>query len=1014
MTRARDPDHVGRARNGAVELHYEVYGSGEPSILLLPSWQVVHSRAWKAQIPFLSRHYRVVTFDARGNGHSDRPQGPQNYTFNHLVADAWAVMDASKTTRAVAMGCSTGAHLAALMAADRPGRIAGAVLIAPSSPFGPNHEYRRVDFEERLETYEGWRRYNTHYVGEEFRGFAEWFDGCCFNEPHSTKQVEDMVGWTLETTPGIIVDTMRAPDDGGGDEDTYRRIRCPMLFLHGEKDLLQPVAKTRHLAALCEGRVRVLPGSGHVPQGRIPAKVNLILKEFVDQIAGADRKVGVETPPPKAASNEEAVMTRARYPDREGIATNAGVELHYEVYGEGETTILLLPTWAIVHSRKWKGQIATLARHHRVVLFDGRGNGKSGRPRGPEHYTYEHLVGDALAVMDATHTERAIVIGNSLGGGVAPLLAHRSPERVRALILIGPSAPIGPQGVKWRYDEFLTERENFERYDKWNATYWKRHFQDFSREFMSSCFSEPHSTKQIEDAVGWSLETTPEILIDTERGFSIGGGPGEEVFRQITCPVLFIHGLADEVEPIERSRILADLCDGELVELDGSGHIPEGRIPAKVNLLIMDFIAKATGAAATPPPRARPTRPHSRRALYLSSPIGLGHGRRDLAIARELRLRHPDLEVDWLAQHPVTALLAAAGERIHPASGLLANESAHLEAEADGHDLHVFEAFRRMDEILIANFMLFQEIIEDDRYDLILADEAWDVDHFWHEHPELKRAPLVWFTDFVGFLPMPEKGERDSFLTADYNSEMIEHVEKSPNLRDLAIFVGGPEDCLSRTMGEGLPGIREWTERNFRFSGYITGLDPAGFGPKDELRRPLGYRPDERVCIVTVGGSGVGKPLLQRVLAAYPMVKHRLPELRMIAVAGPRIDPTSLGAPAGVEIRSFVPDLPRHLAAADLAIVQGGLTTCMELTATGTPFIYVPIRNHFEQNFHVRHRLERYNAGKRMSYEEADPDTLSAAIIEVLGTNRAFRPVETDGAVRAASMISELLESTRH
>jgi pimeloyl-ACP methyl ester carboxylesterase len=137
MTRARYPDEEGRARNEEVELHYEVCGDGETTVLLLPSWQVVHSRAWKAQVPFLSRHYRVLTYDARGNGKSDRPRGPENYGYDRLVADAWAVMDASRTDQAVVMGCSLAGHLAALMAAERPERISGAVLISPASPFGP-------------------------------------------------------------------------------------------------------------------------------------------------------------------------------------------------------------------------------------------------------------------------------------------------------------------------------------------------------------------------------------------------------------------------------------------------------------------------------------------------------------------------------------------------------------------------------------------------------------------------------------------------------------------------------------------------------------------------------------------------------------------------------------------------------------------------------------------------------------------------------------------------------------
>jgi predicted glycosyltransferase len=314
-----------------------------------------------------------------------------------------------------------------------------------------------------------------------------------------------------------------------------------------------------------------------------------------------------------------------------------------------------------------------------------------------------------------------------------------------------------------------------------------------------------------------------------------------------------------------------------------------------------------------------------------------------------------------------------------------------------------------MDEILMANFMLFQEVVTEGNYDLILGDEAWDVDHNWHEHPELKAAQLVWFTDFVGFLPMPDKGERDVFLTADYNAEMIEHVEGHPGVRDRSIFVGGPEDCVDLTMGPGLPKIRGWTEKHFDFCGYITGFDPAELGPREALRAEFGYGADEQVCIVTVGGSGVGRPLLERVLAAWPMAKRKLPGLRMIAVAGPRIDPAELRAPDGVELRAFVPDLHRHLVACDLAIVQGGLTTCMELTAAGTPFIYVPLRNHFEQNFHVHHRLRRYGAGRRMDYGDCDPDSLAAAIAEELATPANFATVETGGARRAAEMVAELL-----
>jgi predicted glycosyltransferase len=399
-----------------------------------------------------------------------------------------------------------------------------------------------------------------------------------------------------------------------------------------------------------------------------------------------------------------------------------------------------------------------------------------------------------------------------------------------------------------------------------------------------------------------------------------------------------------------------------------------------------------------------------RKALYISSPIGLGHAQRDVSIAAELRKLHPDLEIDWLAQHPVTAVLEEHGERIHPASDSLASESAHIASESDEHELNAFQAIRRMDEILVNNFMVFYETIESGEYDLVVGDEAWDVDYYFHENPELKNTAFAWLTDFVGWLPMPDGGDREAFLTADYNAEMIEQVERFPRIRDRAIFVGNPDDIVPDDFGPGLPTIRDWTERHYEFSGYVTGFDPSPLiEGRDELRRELGFRDDERVVIVAVGGSGVGEALLKRVVASWPEARRRVNGLRMIVVAGPRIDPERLGAPDGVEVRAFVPDLYRHLAACDLAVVQGGLTTTMELAAARRPFLYFPLRNHFEQNRHVRHRLERYGAGRCMMYDESPPEVIAEAIAAEIDRPIDYRPVESTGAARAASLIADLV-----
>jgi pimeloyl-ACP methyl ester carboxylesterase/predicted glycosyltransferase len=705
---------------------------------------------------------------------------------------------------------------------------------------------------------------------------------------------------------------------------------------------------------------------------------------------------------------------RAKLPTSEGFIERDGVRIHYEVYGDAVQAMVFVPGWSIVHSRVYKAQIPYFSERFRCIAYDPRGNGRSDRPEEAAAYSLDNHLADALAVMHATAAGAAILVGLSFGGLLTCCLAAHHPARVKAAILAGTAAVIGPAHPHMSHKHFLETQQGFEGWNKYNRAYWLADYADFAEHFVSNAFIEPHSTKQIEDGIAWAAETTGPVLVKTVEGRAAipAFDVGESMYRKIRCPVLAIHGDNDQVQPHARGKLVARLIEGaEFVTMPGSGHIPLGRHPARCNALINDFLERrlgfgpGMGRARLPPSRAS----REKRALYLSSPIGLGHGRRDLAIARELRILHPDLEIDWLAQDPVTRLLAANDQRIHPLSARLASESRHIELEAGEHDLNAFQAIRRMDEVLIKNFMIFQDALEEGGYDLVIADEAWDIDHYWHEHPELKKAKLAWFTDFVGFVAMPEGGEREAFLAADYNAEMIEHVERHPGVRDRAIFVGNPDDVVPLSFGRDLPAMRDWIPRHFDFCGYVLGRHPTVFGPRDALRAALGYRDDERVCIVTVGGSGVGTHLIKRILQAWPIARSRLRELRMVLVAGPRIDLASLDVPPGVEAHAFVPDLDRRLAACDLALVQGGLTTCMELAAAGTPFLYFPLRNHFEQNFHVAHRLARYGAGRRMDFAAATPEIIAEAMLAELQRPPAPRPVEADGATRAARLVADLL-----
>jgi pimeloyl-ACP methyl ester carboxylesterase len=128
---------------------------------------------------------------------------------------------------------------------------------------------------------EGWARYNSHSWRRDYPGFVEFFFDQVFCEPHSTKQIEDCVGWGLETD----VETLITAEVPGLDQVRSRelcgRLRCPVLVLHGDRDAIVPHAWGAEVARVTGGRLVTMEGSGHCPQARDPVGTNLILREFM-------------------------------------------------------------------------------------------------------------------------------------------------------------------------------------------------------------------------------------------------------------------------------------------------------------------------------------------------------------------------------------------------------------------------------------------------------------------------------------------------------------------------------------------------------------------------------------------------------------------------------------------------------------------------------------------------------------------------------------------------------------
>ena len=243
--RAREPDRCGYAVRSGVRLYYEVHGDGPTTVLLLPAWSIVHSRIWKLQVPYLARHAQVVVYDPRGNGRSDRPANPTAYDDAELVADAVAVLDAAGVQDAVVVGLSLGARVLLGLAADHPERVRGAVFVGAHIELHDEPDLLGAAFEEERESYRGWGRWNAQHWREDQAGFLEFFFAEAFPEPHSTRQVEDAVGWGLDTDAETLIATAsphRRVRRHAEAAALAAKVRCPALVLHGDDDRITPLS----------------------------------------------------------------------------------------------------------------------------------------------------------------------------------------------------------------------------------------------------------------------------------------------------------------------------------------------------------------------------------------------------------------------------------------------------------------------------------------------------------------------------------------------------------------------------------------------------------------------------------------------------------------------------------------------------------------------------------------------------------------------------------------------------
>ena len=333
---------------------------------------------------------------------------------------------------------------------------------------------------------------------------------------------------------------------------------------------------------------------------------------------------------------DEREQTRAMYPDDDGYVERDGARIFYEVYGDGDPTILFLPTWSFVHSRTWKMQLPYFGRHFRAVTFDGLGNGRSDRVKDGERYGAAAFAQDALAVMDATNTEKAVIVSLSRGAQWALELAANHPDRVLAAAFVGPMFPYTPSILRTlstpRLLPLMFKKPLMARsWLKFNAAHWRRDYRDFVEWWANKVSNTPHSTKGIDDAVDWALETDAETLIATVLGPVYRDRTElRTLAERISCPVLVVTGENDTVTPARDGRKLAAFSRGRFLAPKDGSHVPHARKPVEFNLALRELVEGK-------PLRRDPAVFNGdgrKRALMISSPIGLGHARRDVAIAQ--------------------------------------------------------------------------------------------------------------------------------------------------------------------------------------------------------------------------------------------------------------------------------------------------------------------------------------------------------------------------------------------
>lgn len=404
----------------------------------------------------------------------------------------------------------------------------------------------------------------------------------------------------------------------------------------------------------------------------------------------------------------------------------------------------------------------------------------------------------------------------------------------------------------------------------------------------------------------------------------------------------------------------------------------------------------------------------TRNILFISGSFGLGHVIRDLEIANELRNQIPDTKIFWIAGEPALSFLIEHGETIHPKNNgwiadtdLLENISKRSAEKGKVFHANAIKYLIKCRNNWKSNVNLFDEIMKKESYDLVVGDETYELSLALRNKITITPTFVIIF-DFIGADAI-SNNPVEKLIVYKMNYEWVQENKKVPKRVITSIFIGEPEDVPDKRFGFLLPNRRASTIKRGNFVGYILHFDPKNYEEKYEIRKKpeLDSHP---LIVCSVGGTSIGLPLLELCCKTFPLIKNKIPGVKMILVAGPRISSGYLKVPEGVIVKEYLPDLYEYFAACDLAVVQAGSSTTLELVALKKPFIYFPVEGHFEQQLHVVPRLERFKAGVKMQYSKTTPEMLAEKIIANIGLKVNYPSIPLDGAKNTVKVLRQIIE----